>query len=127
MRTGCKPERIGKVIVDGGTVLQPVLYAMAVEIALGRTVRQGRLFYCTSTGGFSEHEIPLNELTRAAGLEVLQVIDRAIEAGFLAAAPTADACERCDFRPVCGPGVFRRISRKPEEPLADLFAIRSRP
>lgn len=126
-KTGRKPERIGKVIVDGGTVLQPVLYAMAVEIALGRTVRQGRLFYCTSTGGFSEHEIPLNELTRAAGLEVLQVIDRAIEAGFLAAAPTADACERCDFRPVCGPGVFRRISRKPEEPLADLFAIRSRP
>jgi hypothetical protein len=85
------------------------------------------LFYCTEAGSFFPHPIPLNDLTRPAALEVLQVIDRAIEAGFLAAAPTADACERCDFRPVCGPGVFRRISRKPEEPLADLFAIRSRP
>jgi CRISPR/Cas system-associated exonuclease Cas4 (RecB family) len=125
-KTGRKPERIDKVIVDGGKVLQPVLYAMAVEIALGQTVRQGRLFYCTSTGGFTAHEIPLNELTRAAGLEVLQVIDRAVENGFLAAAPAADACERCDFRPVCGPDVFRRISRKPQDPLADLLAIRSR-
>jgi ATP-dependent helicase/nuclease subunit B len=126
-KTGRKPDRIEKVIIGGGGVLQPVLYAMAVEAALGRPVSHGRLFYCTAAGSFYEHPIPLNEMTRAAGLEVLQVIDRAIEAGFLAATPTDEACGRCDFRPVCGPDVFRRVRRKPQDRIADLTAIRSRP
>ena len=126
-KTGRKPDRIEKVIVGGGGVLQPVLYAMAVEAALGRPVSHGRLFYCTAAGSFYEHSIPLNEMTRAAGLEVLQVIDRAIEGGFLAATPTEEACSRCDFRPVCGPDVFRRVGRKPQDRIADLAAIRSRP
>lgn len=126
-KTGRRPEKLDKVIVGGGAVLQPVLYGMAVEAALGKPVSVGRLFYCTATGGFTEHPIPVNERTRAAGLEVLQVIDRAIESGFLAAAPTEEACDRCDFRPVCGPDVFRRVSRKPQDRLADLLALRSRP
>jgi CRISPR/Cas system-associated exonuclease Cas4 (RecB family) len=125
-KTGRKPDRIDRVIIGGGTVLQPVLYSLAVERALGRGVSQGRLFYCTAAGSYSEHEIPLNERTRAAGLEVLQVIDRAVETGFLAAAPTEDACSRCDFRPVCGPDVFRRVSRKPQDRLADLVELRGR-
>ncbi len=125
-KTGRKPERLERVTVGAGTVLQPVVYAMAVEVALGRPVHHGRLFYCTSAGSFYSHEIPLNERTRTAGLEVLQVIDRAVETGFLAAAPTEEACGRCDFRPVCGSDVFRRVRRKPQEKLADLLAIRSR-
>ena len=125
-KTGRKPERIDRVIIGGGAVLQPVLYSLAVERALGRGVSQGRLFYCTAAGSFAEHEIPLNERTRAAGLEVLQVIDRAIETGFLAAAPAEDACSRCNFRPVCGPDVFRRVSRKPQDRLADLQELRGR-
>jgi ATP-dependent helicase/DNAse subunit B len=126
-KTGRKPDRIEKVIIGGGTVLQPVLYAMAVEAALDRLIYCGRLFYCTSAGSFHRQEIPLDERTREAGLEVLQVVDRAIERGFLSAAPTEDACTRCDFRSVCGPDVFRRVVRKPQDPLADLAAIRSRP
>ena len=126
-KTGRKPDRIDKVMIGGGAVLQPVLYAMAVEAALGRPVSQGRLFYCSSAGSYYSHAIPLNDTTRAAGLEVLQVIDRAIESGFLAATPTEDACGRCDFRPVCGPDVFRRVSRKPQDKIADLLALRSRP
>jgi ATP-dependent helicase/nuclease subunit B len=126
-KTGRKPERIDKVIIGGGAVLQPVLYAMIVEAAFNQPVYCGRLFYCTSTGSFYPHEIPLNEYTRGMGIEVLQVVDRAIERGFLAAAPSEDACGRCDYRPVCGPGVFRRVSRKPQDALADLAAIRSRP
>jgi CRISPR/Cas system-associated exonuclease Cas4 (RecB family) len=117
-KTGRKPDRIEKVIVDGGAVLQPVLYGMAIEAALDRMVFSSRLFYCTSTGSFYEHQIPLNDRTRTAALDVLQVIDRAIETGFLAAAPTEEACGRCDFRSVCG--------RKPQDRLADLQAIRSR-
>ena len=126
-KTGRTPDRIEKVVVGGGAVLQPVLYGLAVEAALGRTVSQGRLFYCTAAGGYAEHEIPLNERSRAAGIEVLQIIDRAVEGGFLAAAPTEDACARCDFRPVCGPEVFRRVNHKPQDRLADLRALRSRP
>jgi CRISPR/Cas system-associated exonuclease Cas4 (RecB family) len=126
-KTGRKPEKIEKVIVGQGGVLQPVLYPMVVERALDRRVISGRLFYCTSAGSFCKHEIPLNEANRAAGLEVLQVIDRAIGNGFLAAAPTEEACDRCDYRPVCGPDVFRRVRRKPQDQLADLDALRSRP
>jgi CRISPR/Cas system-associated exonuclease Cas4 (RecB family) len=126
-KTGRTPDRIQQVIVGGGAVLQPVLYAMAVEAALGRRVSQGRLFYCTSTGGYTEHAIPLSDTTRAAGMEVLEVIDRAVATGCLAAAPTEDACGRCDFRIVCGPDMFRRTSRKPQDAIADLRALRSRP
>ena len=126
-KTGRTPDRIERVIIGGGAVLQPVLYGLAVEAALGRTVYQSRLFYCTSAGSFHPHEIPLNERTRASGLEVLEVIDRAIAGGFLAAAPAEEACGRCDFRSVCGPDVFDRVRRKPQTALADLAEIRSRP
>jgi CRISPR/Cas system-associated exonuclease Cas4 (RecB family) len=126
-KTGRRPDRLERVIVGGGAVLQPLLYPLAIEAALGRTVHHGRLFYCTSAGGFTEHAIPLNEANRAAALEVLQVIDRAIAAGFLAAAPSEEACSRCDFVPVCGPNVHRRVSRKPQMELADLVELRSRP
>ena len=126
-KTGRRPDRIDKVIVDGGAVLQPVLYAMAVESALGRSVSHGRLFYCTAAGGFHPHPIPLNDMTREAGSEVLKAIDRAIATGFLAAAPAHEACAWCDFRAVCGPDVARRVRRKPPEPLADLIELRRRP
>jgi ATP-dependent helicase/nuclease subunit B len=126
-KTGRKPDRIEKTIVGGGTVLQPVLYAMVVEKALAAPVSHGRLFYCTSAGSFYVHDIPLNDMTRSAGLEVLRIIDRAIELGFLAASPAEDACDRCDFVPVCGRDVAKRVRRKPQDKLADLAALRSRP
>jgi CRISPR/Cas system-associated exonuclease Cas4 (RecB family) len=126
-KTGRKPDAIDEVVIGGGAVLQPVLYGVAVEAALGTRVGYGRLFYCTATGSFAEHGIPLNDSTRAQGLEVLRIIDRAVESGFLAAAPDEEACSRCDFRPVCGPGVRRRVQRKPQDKLADLIELRSRP
>jgi CRISPR/Cas system-associated exonuclease Cas4 (RecB family) len=127
-KTGRRPERIEKTIVGGGQVLQPVLYAMAVEAALGRPVSHGRLSYCTSAGGFQEHPIPLNDATRAAGLEVLEVIDRAIGTPFLVAAPAEEACGRCDFRAICGPDVLRRLhAKRPHDALADLAELRRRP
>ncbi len=109
-KTGRKPDRIDKVIIGGGAVLQPVLYAMTIEAALDQPVYCGRLFYCTSAGSFHPHEIPLNEQTRAAGLEVLQVVDRAIERGL----PGAGA-DRRGVRPLrlptgLRPGMCRRAS-----------------
>ena len=126
-KTGRKPDRIERTVVGGGTVLQPVLYALVVENALDTPVSHGRLFYCTSSGSFYEHPIPLSDLTRGAGLDVLRIVDRAIQDGFLAAAPADDACDRCDFISVCGRDVSRRVARKPPDKLADLYALRSKP
>ncbi len=38
-KTGRKPDRIEKVLIGGGAVLQPMLYSMAVEAALERDVQ----------------------------------------------------------------------------------------
>lgn len=112
-------------IVGGGAVLQPVLYSVAVERGLGKKVVSGRLFYSTTAGGFVEHEIPINEYSRGQGLQVLAIIDRAVEMGFLPAAPGERACTWCDFRPVCGPREEERVGRKAADTLADLKALRS--
>ncbi|MCU1384751.1 MAG: ATP-dependent nuclease, subunit [Acidobacteria bacterium] len=111
-------------IIGGGGTLQPVLYSLAVEQGLGKKVFSGRLFYATTVGGFVEHEIPINDYTRSQGLQVLEIIDRAVETGFLAAAPAERACTWCDFRPVCGPREEERTKRKARERLADLDALR---
>jgi CRISPR/Cas system-associated exonuclease Cas4 (RecB family) len=112
-------------IVGGGGTLQPVLYSVAIENGLGRRVLEGRLFYATTSGEFAEHSIPINEYTRRQGLDVLRIVDRAVEQGFLAPAPAARACSWCDFRPVCGPREEQRTARKAADRLADLIAMRS--
>lgn len=125
-KTG-KNRTTWRTVIDGGAILQPVLYSLAVQQALGAPVTSGRLFYCTAAGGFTDHEIPINENTRASGLEALEIIDRAIELGFLPAAPDDGACAWCDFRAVCGPHEEQRISRKSPEKLGDLRSLRARP
>jgi hypothetical protein len=116
-----------KTVIGGGAILQPVLYGLAVEQALGGSVSSGRLFYCTSAGGFVDHEIPLNEQNRRLGLEALEIVDRAIELGFLPAAPGERSCTWCDFLAVCGPDEPRRVARKMREKLGDLDALREMP
>ena len=112
-------------IVGGGAVLQPVLYSVAVEQGLGKRVVGGRLFYCTTAGGFAEHQIPVNDYSQRQAVQVLEIIDRAVEQGFLVAAPAERACTWCDFRPVCGPREEERVSRTNKTPIADLEALRS--
>jgi CRISPR/Cas system-associated exonuclease Cas4 (RecB family) len=112
-------------IVGGGTMLQPVLYSVAVEQGLGRRVIEGRLFYATTTGGFFAKLIPINDYTRGQGQQVLEIVDRAVERGTLPAAPSERACTWCDFRPVCGPREEERTARKSAALLADLAALRS--
>ena len=115
-------------IVGGGEALQPVLYSLALEQATGKRVVEGRLYYATTAGGYRDAPIALTPQARRMGVEVLEIIDRAIETGFLAAAPREHACTWCDFRPVCGPLAERRIARcKSPEPLADLHALRRKP
>jgi CRISPR/Cas system-associated exonuclease Cas4 (RecB family) len=116
-----------KTVIGGGATLQPVIYGLAVEQILGRPVREGRLFYATTAGGFVEHPVPLSEANRRAGLEALEIIDRAIELGFLPAAPAERACTWCDFRSICGPDEPQHAARKASEPLGDLTVLRGMP
>jgi hypothetical protein len=58
---------------------------------------------------------------------VLGVIDRAITAGFLPAAPRHRACQICDFRAVCGPHEETRLTKKDPARLEDVQALRDWP
>ena len=116
------PDRI---VVRGGEVLQPVLYALAVEQALQRQVVESRLVFCTVNGNFSSRPVSLGDSERRRGVEVLEIVDRAIETGSLLPAPRKDACTWCDFKAVCGPWEEVRSGRKDTLPLADLRALRA--
>ena len=116
-----------KTVIGGGAILQPVLYSMVVERALATPVVSGRLFYCTAPGGFAEHEIPLNDANRRLGVEALEIVDRAIELGFLPPAPAERACGWCDFRVVCGPHEAQRLRMKSADKLSDLEHLRKMP
>jgi CRISPR/Cas system-associated exonuclease Cas4 (RecB family) len=113
-------------VVRGGRVLQPILYGLAIEEALGDPVLCGRLSFCTSAGGYGEHAVALSETNRRSAIEVLEIIDRAIETGFLVAAPDERSCTWCDFHAVCGPHEVRRVARK-QGGLGDLIELRAKP
>lgn len=116
-----------ELIIGGGATLQPVLYSAAIEAVTGKPVAETRLFFCTTAGGYRVRPVPLLPQARRAGVEALEIIDRAIELGFLAPAPNERACAWCDFRPVCGPHEELRVSRKAVDPLRDLIELRARP
>ncbi|HVS65515.1 MAG TPA: PD-(D/E)XK nuclease family protein [Thermoanaerobaculia bacterium] len=118
-------------VVGGGEVLQPLLYALAAEQLLGEEgrlrVSSGRLFYCTLRGGYRILEVALDLRGRNAIREVLQRVEDAITEGFFPAAPREGACQWCDYRPVCGPHEERRVARKDRaalEPLEELRRMR---
>lgn len=118
-----------KQVVDGGRTLQPVLYALAAEklFVTEGTVTEGRLYFCTSTGGFAEQTVPLNARARDAAMQVAYAVSHAIARPFLPAAPAEGQCERCDYRIVCGPYEEYRSARKPQENLDPLNAVRALP
>ena len=125
-KTG-KNRTTDRTVIGGGAILQPVVYSLAVELALGTPVGFGRLFYCTAPGGFTDHHIAINDGNRKAGLEALEIVDRAIDLGFLPAAPSSGACTWCDFRSVCGPHEEQRVRRKAADRLGDLLMLRGMP
>jgi RecB family exonuclease len=115
-------------VIDGGHVLQPVLYALALErLFPDAAVEAGRLYYCTSTGGFEQIAIPLDDEARAAASQVAATIGAAIDGGFLPAAPEKDACTSCAYRVVCGPYEETRLALKNPERLFPLRMLRARP
>ena len=113
-------------IVAGGTSLQPALYALAAEKLFDRklTVDCGRLYFCTSVGGFSEIIVNLDRETRETIAVVADIISQALDQPFLPAAPAKRQCEWCDYRAVCGPYEELRTRRKAKEPVASLLRLR---
>ena len=78
-------------------------------------VECGRLYFCTSAGGFAEHVVPLDESSaRTPPLAVAETIGDAIGRPFLPAAPADGQCQWCDYRAVCGPYEEQRTARKPK-------------
>jgi CRISPR/Cas system-associated exonuclease Cas4 (RecB family) len=114
-------------VVWGGAALQPVLYGLAAEVVLKAPVESGRLYYCTADGDFVERAIALDEENRQLARRAIDVIGRALEQGFLPAAPARDACRWCDYRTVCGPHEEARTARKPKDRLSDLLELRGLP
>jgi CRISPR/Cas system-associated exonuclease Cas4 (RecB family) len=124
-KTGRRPVDDGFVIGQG-RVLQPVLYALALERLLpGARVASGRLHYCTAEAGFAEREVPLDALARGAAKRLAAAIDSAIEHSFLPAAPADGACDYCEYQVVCGPYEALRTARKPKRDLEPLVQLRS--
>lgn len=115
------------VVIGGGEILQPVLYALACERLLEEPVEAGRLYYCASAGGFEERVVPLDDASRAAAAAVAATVGGALAEGFLPAAPAERACAYCDYRPVCGPYEEIRVKRKPRDRLAALARLRGLP
>jgi ATP-dependent helicase/nuclease subunit B len=114
-------------VVAGGEVLQPVLYSLGVESLRGTPVKEARLSFCTAAGGYRERTVVMDAISRNAAINVLETIDRAIEKGFLPAAPKEEGCKWCDFAQVCGPYEEIRVAKKDERPLSELVQLREMP
>jgi ATP-dependent helicase/nuclease subunit B len=116
-------------LIEGGKSLQPLLYGLAAEklFAGEAKVTEGRLYFCTSTGGFVEHTVPLDENARSAAVKVAEAVGEALAGAFLPAIPDSGECDLCDFRVVCGPYEERRSARKPQEGRERLLNLRALP
>jgi ATP-dependent helicase/DNAse subunit B len=125
-KTGKAPDR-EPVYVGGGTSLQPLLYALAAEAALGERVESSQLFYCTQRGNFQRIEASTTPSARLFIARALEIIDLSLREGFLPAAPREDACAVCDYRPVCGPHELQRSKKKKPERLEPLIELRNMP
>jgi ATP-dependent helicase/nuclease subunit B len=131
-KTGAVPDKLRPGFVTAGArVLQPILYALALEqLFPGAQVSGGRLYYCTSSAGFASHEVPLNDHTRIVAKDLAQSADKLIGGGFLPAAPAVKECEICPYQSVCGPYEELRVAsvkRAEMERLAPLFHLRNLP
>jgi RecB family exonuclease len=127
-KTG-KPDGADGQIIAGGKSLQPALYALVAEKLFGSQFKVdcGRLYFCTSAGGFAEVVVPLDPQARDSIAQVAGIIGQALDEPFLPAAPAERQCAWCDYQMVCGPYEELRTQRKPKRQLASLLKLRDMP
>lgn len=115
-------------VIGGGRSLQPVLYARALEeLFPDREVVGGRLYHCTSRGGFEERVVALSAPARDALKALVEAVGVSLESGFFPALPEDDACARCEYRPICGPLEARRTQHKDKRGRGPLNRLRKQP
>ena len=112
----------------GGRHLQPLLYGLAIKTLFPHYPEHyGRLHYCTAQGRFETREVHIDARAEQDAADFANTLDEAVQSGMLPAAPEADACERCDYLPVCGPHEHERTQRKRKQQLSGLTALRRKP
>lgn len=134
-KTGRRPYGLqARPRIGGGKILQPALYALALEKLAARgeidgEVQAGRLYYATSRGEFRDVVVPLDDDTRQHIADLGALLARMVGDTFLPAAPAAEKdCQWCDYRDVCGPGEVARAARKNQpQHLVMLADLRKRP
>src|SRR5690606_19000975 len=72
-------------VIAGGTILQPVIYALALEAMTGAPVEGGRLSHATTRGGFVSFEVALDDRARAAFARFARTIQGAFDKGWFPA------------------------------------------
>ena len=72
----------------------------------------GRLYYATLRGNYQSIDISVNESARHEMEGLLSHIDDAIDHGEFHTCPRKDACEFCDYTPICGPYEEERAAHK---------------
>ena len=116
-------------IVDGGRVLQPVLYGLALESLTANSSTKAGCGTAPRPATSRSTRFSSATSARRSGIEVLEIIDRAVEHGPLAARPARDACRWCDFprsaaatrsaAPVASCRRCLRPRRAPEDAVTD--------
>ena len=100
-------------ITAGGLVLQPLLYALALEQVFPEAqVHAGRLYYCTRKEHYESYVVELNERTREIATRLAQYANDMLSQGFLPAAPDPpEVCNNCEYQVICGPHEAERVQK----------------
>ena len=114
-------------MLGGGEVLQPLLYALVLEKMFPEHhVTGGRLYYCSSQAGFMEVTVPLKDQTRTEMTLMKSALDESFEHTMFVAAPTEGRCRYCDYQVICGSSEEERVRQlRPPRNLPNLRALRA--
>ena len=114
-------------VIQGGELLQPVIYALVLEQVLkGESVAGGQLWYGTFRGEYTHVDVPLNEEARASAQALHDALAQAVARGAFPKSPSEGACTYCEYRGFCDEAHAPRVSDKPAATLPALTALRAR-
>ncbi|MCB9667160.1 MAG: PD-(D/E)XK nuclease family protein [Myxococcales bacterium] len=124
-KTGRARHKNG-LVTHGGEVLQPVIYALALEkLFEDHRILGGRLYYCTSPADFAETWVPLTEEARNSVVLLARALDEGLSGGIFVADPLSGRCRFCDYQTICGPDEeVRARTRRSSKNLPALSQLR---